>query len=207
MSITRRDQATRSGATKVALKHVSLAIITLIAVWFLFLSGGVVFPPQGEVEGQRDAVVSLAPQEHRLYTATQLVENGHSDTLIISHFAGDVAKRDTGESMRQISVTEYCVEHADDGVICFTPSEDATIGEAFSVREMAAQESWENLTVVTTREHAFRAHYIFEQCVGDDVEVNLVHSDADLSVGQWVSHIVYENAAFIKALWQTSTRC
>ena len=166
-----------------------------------------VFPPQGDVKGHSDAVVSLAPQEHRLYTATQLVENGHSDTLVISHFAGQVAKRGTGESMRQISVTDYCEEHADNGVICFTPSEDATIGEAFAVRELAAQESWKNLTVVTTREHAFRAHYIFEQCVGDDVEVNLVHSDPELDAGDWVSYLVYENAAFIKALWQTSTRC
>ena len=178
-----------------------------MAVWFLFIAGGVVFPPQGEVEGQSDAVVSLAPQEHRLYTATQLVENGHSEELLISWFAGDVAKRDTGESVRQISVTDYCEEHADNGVTCFTPSEDATIGEAFSVRELAAQESWENLTVVTTREHAFRAHYIFEKCVGDDVEVNLVHSGPDLHAGQWARHIIYENAAFIKALWQTGTRC
>ncbi|GAA4106158.1 ElyC/SanA/YdcF family protein [Enteractinococcus coprophilus] len=207
MTTPRSDQATRIGTTKVALKHVSLAIITLIAVWFLFLSGGVVFPPQGETEGQSDAIVSLAPQEHRLYTATQLVENGHIDTLVISHFAGQIAKRETGESTRQISVTDYCQEHADNGVTCFTPSEDATIGEAFAVRELATQESWDNLTVVTTREHAFRAHYIFEQCVGDDVEVNLVHADANLSIGQWVSHIVYENAAFFKALWQTSTRC
>lgn len=149
----------------------------------------------------------MAPQAHRLYTATQLVEIGHTDTLVISHFAGDMGKRSPGESTQQISVTDYCEEHSDNGVICFTPSEVATIGEAFAVRELAAQESWRNLTVVTTREHAFRAHYIFEQCVGDDVEVNLVHSDPQLDATDWVAHLVYENAAFIKALWQTSTRC
>ena len=134
MTTTRSGQVTRNGTTKVALKHVRRAMIILIAVWMLFIAGGVVFPPQGEVEGQRDAVVSLAPQEHRLYTPAQLVEDGHSDTLVISHFTGDVAKRGTGESMQQISVTDYCEEHADNDVTCFTPSEDATIGEAFTVR-------------------------------------------------------------------------
>ncbi|WP_150119339.1 hypothetical protein [Enteractinococcus helveticum] len=89
-------------------------------MWFLFIAGGVVFLPQGEAEGQSDAVVSLAPQEHRLYTVTQLIENGHSDTLIISWFVDDVAIRDTEESVRQISVTNYCEEHADNGVTCFT---------------------------------------------------------------------------------------
>lgn len=50
---------------------------------------------------------------------------------------------------QQIDVTEYCKEHCGNGIICFTPSEDATIGEAFAVRESAAQESWDTVTVVT----------------------------------------------------------
>lgn len=46
----------------------------------------------------------------------------------------------------------------------------------------------------------------FAQCVGDDVHVNLVHADPELNVFQWAWHLVYENAAFIKTLWQTVTR-
>lgn len=109
--------------------------------------------------------------------------------------------------MQQISVTDYCEKHTDNGVTCFIPSDDATIGEAFTVRELADQESWETVTVVTSRAHAFRAHHIFEQCVGDEVEVNLVHLAPELNAGQWAWRIIYKNAAFIKALWQTSTRC
>lgn len=135
--------------------------------------------------------------EHRLYTAAQLVEDGRSDTLGISHFAGDVANRGTlGADAADFG--DRLLRVTDNGVTCFTPSKDATIGEEFTVRELADQESWKTVTVVTSRAHAFRAHHIFEQCVGD--EVNLVHSDPELHAGQWAWHIIYENAAPIKAL-------
>ena len=93
------------------------------------------------------------------------MEGGHADTLVISHFADDIGIGigDSGESMQRISVTDYCEEHWDEGVICFTPSEDATIGEAFAVREIVARESWEEITVVTSLAHAFWALYIFER--------------------------------------------
>lgn len=104
-------------------------------------------------------------------------------------------------------MTAYCEAHKARGVSCFTPAGIATIGEAFTVCDIASQETWETLTVVTSRAHAFRAHYIFDQCVGEDVEVNLVHSDPALNGFQWAWRLAYENAAFIKALWQTGTRC
>lgn len=52
------------------------------------------------------------------------------------------------------------------------------------VRDLASQESWETLTVVTSRAHAFRTHDISEQCVYDDVEANLLHSDPELNADQ-----------------------
>jgi hypothetical protein len=165
------------------------------------------FPEQGEIHNGSDAVVSLAPQHHRLYTASRLIEVGHTDTLVVSHFDGDVGFSDSAQQVDQVSITDYCNTHEGEGVICFTPDEVSTIGEAFTVRDIAAQQSWESLTVVTSRYHAFRAHYIFEQCVGDDVDVNLVHADPGYNVLQWAWYLAYENAAFIKALWQTTTRC
>jgi hypothetical protein len=181
--------------------------LVLIALWIVVVSAKVMLPAQGEIHEGSDAVVSLAPQHHRLYTATQLIEVGHADTLAVSYFDGDVAYSDFGQQGYQVSVTEYCDTRKGDAVICFTPDEVATIGEAFTVRDIAAQQSWESLTVVTSRTHAFRAHYIFEQCVGDDMPVNLVHADPGYNALQWGWHLAYENAAFIKALWQTAIRC
>lgn len=178
-----------------------------MALWVVVVSAKVLFPAQGEIHGRSDAVVSLAPQHHRLYTTTQLVEAGHTDTLLVSHFDGDVGVNDAGQPVKQVSLTDYCAAHAGDGVRCFTSEEVATIGEVLTVADIAVKESWETLTVVTSRTHAFRAHYIFDQCVGDNVCVNLVHADLELNIFQWAWHLVYENAAFIKALWQTAARC
>ena len=208
MTTPLNDKKTRVGAKPSPLKVFIRAAVALLTVWVLFFSGGVVFPVQGEIESQSDAVVSLAPQKHRLFTALQVAEVDNPEALVISHFDGQMGLNGSGESQQQIDVTEYCQEHQGNGVICFTPSEDATIGEAIAVREIAAQESWETLTVVTSRHHALRANYIFEQCVGEDIDVNLMHSDADnLSASEWFWHLLYENAAFFKALWQTTTRC
>ena len=146
----------------------------------------VIAPVQGEGECHSDAVVSLVPQEHRLFTVFQVVEADDPEALVISHFDGQMGLNGSGESQQQIDVTDYCEEHSGNGVICFITSEVATIGETFAVRDIAAQESWATVTVVMTRWHAFRAHYIFEQCVDNDIDVNLVHSDSDvLSASDW----------------------
>jgi hypothetical protein len=207
MRLTLSVDDTQQETQKRPLKLLLRVVLAIIALWVVGVSAKVMFPSQGEVHVERDAVVSLAPQHHRLYTATRLTEVGHTDTLVVSHFDGDVGFSDAGQQVDQVSVTDYCDTHEGEGVICFTPDEVATIGEAFTVRDIAAQQSWESLTVVTSRYHAFRAHYIFEQCVGDDVDVNLVHADPGYNVLQWAWYLAYENAAFIKALWQTTVRC
>lgn len=40
--------------------------LTLVAAWVLYVSVNVLFPSQGEVRADRDAVVSLAPQPERV---------------------------------------------------------------------------------------------------------------------------------------------
>ena len=167
----------------------------------------VLFPSQGEVQTDRDAVVSLAPQVHRLATAERLMDAGHADTLVISYFEGDVSGRDADGTYAEIPVSEYCESDQRGENVCFTPEEIATIGEAFAVRDIAQANSWDALTVVTSKAHAFRAHHIFERCLGQEIDVNLVYADPDLNVAQWGWRVVYENAAFVKAIWQTSTRC
>lgn len=205
-----RDTLIVEPSPKVAKKRKQRIVIwaglALVALWIIYVSTNVLFPSQGEVHGRSDAVVSLAPQYHRLHTATQLMNTGHAETLAVSHFHDDVGISES-DPTNQVSVTDYCETHNGDGVICFTPEEIATIGEAFEIRDIASRESWETLTVVTSRTHAFRAHHIFDHCVGENVRVNLVHSDPEFNCFQWAWHLAYENAAFIKALWQTGTRC
>src|SRR5699024_7197634 len=113
----------------------------------------------------------------------------------------------SGAADDPVPVSNYCESGGREGIVCFTPEEAATIGEAYSISEMVAAESWDSLTVVTDEYHAFRTRFIFDQCLGGDIDVNVVFSERDLSVAQWGFHIVYESAAFLKAAWQTTFRC
>ena len=164
-------------------------------------------PSQGDVHSHSDAVVSLAPQAHRLPLAEQLVGEEVADTLVISYFPDDVSRGGSGAADDPVPVSNYCESGGREGIKCFTPEEAATIGEVYSISEMVAAESWDSLTVVTDDYHAFRTRFIFDQCLGDEVDVNVVFSDRDLNVAQWGYHLVYENAAFLKAALQTTFRC
>lgn len=174
--------------------------------WFVYASVNIVVPRQGNLDATSDVVVSLAPQESRLPTAQQLVAEGVADTLLISYFDHDPMNNMVAGD-EQTSLSEYCEPGAPPTVMCFTPQEDATIGEVHAIADIAKAESWETMTVVTDPFHAFRTRYIFSQCLGQDIEVNVVFSDRELTVPQWIWHVVYENVAFFKAAWQTTTRC
>ncbi|MDN5912732.1 MAG: hypothetical protein L0K46_05130 [Yaniella sp.] len=193
--------------TRGSLKIVGGLLVALLAVWVLFASIHIVSPSQGELHTRSDAVVTLAPQAHRLPLAEQLVEEEVADTLVISYFPDDVSRGGSGAADDPVPVSNYCESGGREGIKCFTPEEAATIGEAYSISGIVAAQSWDSLTVVTSEYHAFRTRFIFDQCLGDDVDVNVVFADRDLSVGQWGYHIVYENAAFLKAAWQTTFRC
>lgn len=187
------------------LKIAGGVVAALLVGGVVFASVNIVSPSQGNLNDRSDAVVSLAPQAHRLATAQQLVEAGKADTLVISYFPDDVSVGDPGIS--RVSVSEFCEGGGDEGVMCFTPEENATIGEASAIRDIASTEGWKSMTVVTSEYHAFRTRYIFEQCLGDEVDVNIVFPEAELSTARWGFHLVYENAAFLKAVWQTTMRC
>lgn len=203
-STRKRPQTQR---TRGSLKIVGGLLVALLAVWVLFASIHIVSPSQGELQTRSDAVVSLAPQAHRLPLAEQLVEEEVADTLVISYFLDDVSRGGSGAADDPVPVSNYCESGGREGSVCFTPEEAATIGEAYSISEMVAAESWNSLTVVTSEYHAFRTRFIFDQCLGDEVDVNVVFAERDLSVAQWGFHVVYENVAFLKAAWQTTFRC
>jgi len=193
--------------TRGSLKIFGGLLVALLAVWVLFASIHIVSPSQGELQTRSDAVVSLAPQAHRLPLAEQLVEEEVADTLVISYFPDDVRRGGSGAADDPVPVSNYCESGGREGIVCFTPEEAATIGEAYSISGIVAAQSWDSLTVVTDEYHAFRTRFIFDQCLGDEVDVNVVFSDRDLNVAQWGYHLVYENAAFLKAALQTAVRC
>lgn len=193
--------------TRGRLKLVGGLIVALLVAEALYTSVNIVYPSQGNLQTRSSAVVSLAPQAYRLPLAEQLVDEDVADTRVISYFPDDVSGGGPGAAADPVLVSNYCASGGREGIRCFTPEEAATIGEADSVREMVSAESWDSLTVVTDKYHAFRTRFIFDRCLDDEVDVNVVFSERDLNVAQWGYHLVYENAAFLKAALKATARC
>ena len=156
MTVSYTSTRSQVQRTRRSLKVVSGLIVALLAAWVLFASVNIVSPSQGDLQSRSDAVVSLAPQAHRLPLAEQLVEESVADTLVISYFEGDVSGGSSDAADDRVPVSNYCESGGREGIVCFTPEEAATIGEAYSISEMVAAESWDALTVVTDEYHAFR---------------------------------------------------
>lgn len=178
----------------------SAAIPLLAAVWVSAITVRVVAPAQGS-ERHTDAIVSLAPYRDRLPLADHLYQSGVGDALAIS-WTGDhplppPGKEATLEQRR-------CTLTNDPHIHCFTPEPSTTLGEAIRVKELADQHGWNAVTVVTSRYHAFRTRLIFERCLGDDVDLEVIYAPTTLSLGGWLYHIVYENVAYLKALVETA---
>lgn len=178
----------------------------LLTVWVLVVSVNIVAVSQGSVDESSDAVVSLAPQYERLATAESLYEHDLAEVLAISYLPQDVAPYANDQSV-VASVHEHCADEQLQSVVCFTPQPVTTFGEAKTVQEVAQGRHWDSLTVVTSHYHAFRTRYIFEKCLGNEIDINVVYADVDMGPERWAWHVVYENAAFVKALIQTNLNC
>ncbi|GAA4118547.1 hypothetical protein GCM10022249_23430 [Enteractinococcus coprophilus] len=181
--------------------------VVVIIGWLVYVSVNIVAPRQGDLDSPRDVVVSLAPQESRLPMAQQLIAEGIADTLVISYFAHDPMNHIAAPTDGMVPLSNYCEPSEEPDILCFTPEEDSTLGEALAISDLVKDNSWDSLTVVTDPFHAFRTRYIYDQCLDGDVEINIVFSERDLNISEWAWHVVYENAAFLKAAWETTTRC
>lgn len=195
------------------LKIISGIVVALVVAWFIFASVNISRPPQGDVEARTDAVASLSPPPYRLPLAEDLFAQGHADHLLISYVPVDPRHFNAEWVAAWEPAEEHCEEKPEEenNISCFTPEEISTRGEAHAIREVAETESWDSITVVTSRHHVFRTRFIFEQCLGDAVDVNVVFPEPDLSLetteGSWGWYLLYENVAFFKALYETTVRC
>ena len=195
------------------LKIISGIVVALVVGWFIFASVNIYHPSQGDIEARTDAVVSLSPPPYRLPFAEDLFAKGHADQLAISYVPVDPRHFNAEWVAAWEPAEKHCEEEPaeEENISCFTPVEISTRGEAHAIREVAGTESWDSITVVTSRHHVFRTRFIFEQCLGDAVDVNVVFPEPDLSLetseGSWGWYLLYENVAFFKALYETTVGC
>lgn len=197
----------RPRSRHVGLKIAGGVVSAMFIGWFIYATVNILNPTQGKLHNRSDAVVSLAPQSHRLPIAQRLIGSGVADTLVISYFDHDSLNFDSDNSADAMPLHAYCESKASYKIMCFTPEENATIGEAYAIADMAREQSWQSLTVVTDTTHVFRTRFILERCFSGDFDLNVVVAERELTASEKVWHVVYENAAFFKAAWQTAWRC
>ncbi|GAA3613435.1 ElyC/SanA/YdcF family protein [Enteractinococcus coprophilus] len=189
------------------LKMISGIMATLVIGWLLFVTLNVIYPPQGDLESPRDAVVSLSPQDYRLPLAEEVFANTGTNTLVISYVEPRPGRLGDYAPQLPEAVIEYCDTDTPEDVVCLAPVEISTIGEAFAVNDLVNEQSWDSITVVTSKWHTFRTRFIFNQCIDDDVDVNFVYPETDMTTKQWAAYLAYENAAIFKALYEGLFRC
>ncbi|MFD2759286.1 ElyC/SanA/YdcF family protein [Gulosibacter faecalis] len=202
--------ASAASKRRSALGWLRLALITTLCsavAWCSLVSVNIAFPQHG-VDGRYDVIVSLAPGEFRLPTALDLYESGGvAEHLAVSWIADDALLSDTDRYSRIVLQTSVCERNADANLFCFEPVEDSTLGEALALRELLIEHEWTSVLLVTDRPHAFRAKYVFSQCLPAGTRVDVEVAPTELTPGEWAEELVYENAAIVKAVFESAVKC
>jgi uncharacterized SAM-binding protein YcdF (DUF218 family) len=163
------------------MRRILIVLGVLVLVWVAATLRLVFFPVEDDV-GKADAVVVLSGSKHeRLDRGLELVREGVAPVLVISG----------GFDPRQPRANELCRDGGDGfSVTCFTPDPDSTRGEAREVADLAREEGWRRVLVVTSRFHVTRARRLFDRCT--DVDVDAVGVDYPWTsvpaaiAGEWV---------------------
>lgn len=136
----------------------------------------VVVPETRPVPGDTDAVVLLSAGEAESFvTAERVMPRGDADLLVVS-------RTDRTELPPQ---WPGCGTRADGyDIVCVEPVPATTRGEARTIAQMAAEEGWEAITLLTPTHHVSRARMLFERCVNARIEV--VDASPELGSLGWV---------------------
>ncbi|MET3811881.1 YdcF family protein [Arthrobacter sp. UYEF3] len=135
-----------------------------------------------------DAVIMLGgASSERLPVAQRIQQELGAPVLVLSH---------TDTPGNKVA-DEACntAQFPSPGLVCFTPADYDTRGEAQAIRKLIAANGWKSITVVTSSYHLTRAGRLMEQCTTADVQ--MVASHPDFSPVQWLRRFVIETGGLI----------
>ncbi len=175
------------------LTYTSMAALVLL----LFLngaSGTLLFArAKADALARADAIVVLGGEhDGREAYGLTLAEQGYARTVLISN------PYPTGDKVMK----KACQPRQDIHVICRAPVPSTTRGEALMTRELADQNDWETVIVVSWRYHLPRARKIFDECFvtsSRGVIMRDVPRSYPFSVAQWQYTYLYQYGGWVKA--------
>ena len=159
-----------------------------VAAVFLVFAGMTarlfVWPDLPPLPDRADAIVQLGGPGDRRALTLELVRQGRAPIAAIS-----VDDQEAG--------TTWCRRGSLDGVpvVCFHPDPSNTRGEARFLAELARQQGWRSVILVTSPDQAWRANVRVGRCYDGAVAV----ATTPLPAGRWPQQIVHQWVATAKA--------
>ena len=159
-----------------------VAAAVAVALFSILTAVLFVFPAKGSAT-HADAVVVLDDTVGlRRAKAIQAVTGGVASNLVISHHAD--RPQDCPASIANVTV------------VCFSPTDDTTKGEASGFARIAKEHGWTSLIFVTDPPHVIRSKWLISRCFPG----KLGAITTKVSTIDWPIRVVYEWAALSKAV-------
>jgi uncharacterized SAM-binding protein YcdF (DUF218 family) len=129
------------------------ALAVAFAAWLATASYLFLVPHDDALPRRADAVVVLSGSKQRLPVGLRLVSDGVAPVLVLSAGpeAEEIDPRIAAQCARRVRV-------------CFEAEPSSTRGEARSIARLARRRGWDELVVVTSGFHVFRARRVLERC-------------------------------------------
>ena len=174
-------------------RRVVMIVLAVVLVGALTLAGRLfVWPSLPPLPQRADAVVQLGGPGNRRAVALNLFREGRAPLVAIS------------VSDQERDVAGWCDRGQLRGVpvVCFHPEPFTTRGEARAIEQLAQQNGWHSVILVTTPDQAKRAILRVSRCFKGKIFV----ATATLSWYRYPWQVVYQAAAMVKA-YTLETSC
>lgn len=126
----------------------------LVAAWLAAALYLFVWPHDDELPERADAIVVLSGSRERLPVGLRLLREGVAPVLVLS----------AGPEAEEIDprIAGLCKRRRPP--VCFEADPSSTRGEARAIARLARRRGWDELVVVTSGFHVFRARRVIERC-------------------------------------------
>ncbi len=145
-------------------------------------------PPQAELRSGDAVMVHAGGRGDRLDAALALVGAGASNTLVIMN----------GTAEQWPEANALCGQSEPFLVLCPDTDIDNTVGEARVLAELAVEQQWQTVVVVSSDYHMRRASILDRRCA-EGVEIRPAPAQADISTSRRVLLTVREVLALPQA--------
>ena len=165
-------------------RRLVVAALLFAGTVFLALTARLFIWPDSGVPAHADAIIVLSGDGDRLSVGVNLASRGVARNLVVSIDAEQA--RDGQCSPPIAGVTIYC----------FVPHPGTTQGEARYAAQLADENHWRSLILVTSTPQDWRARLRMSRCYSGKVYV----ATGPLPVHEWPGAVIYEWGATLKAL-------